>query len=146
MATGSKSNYDVARAREFLDAYGQKVNPSSVAGERQKAATTLLAALLGAGENIPGIRMRVVPGKNSVEVEGLRGSVVVECTPDGNVVVDTGNGKFPVPIEFDRSVGRLVGTELDDAVAPMPGHRKQRRDALAVVAELVVNALAAFDG
>ncbi len=77
-----KGSYDEARAREFLDAYGQKVNPSSVAEESQKATTTLLAALLRAGENIPGIRMRVVPGKNSVEVEGLRGSVVVECTPD----------------------------------------------------------------
>jgi len=39
-----------------------------------------------------------------------------------------------------------VGTDLDDAVAPMPGQRKQRHDALAVVAEQVVRALAALDG
>lgn len=134
------AKYDDREALTILGAYGDEVEPRWVAAEKRVAAEELLDAV--AALKLPGLATRrdgdvvwIGFGTNEVRVAHARGGHFL--------VVTEMNKPREVPLVFNRGAGRFESPNLETVRrVPVPGEPvERRREALAEIAEMVVNVL-----
>lgn len=137
--------YDANEALEVLGAFAEQKDPSSSYRAKDEAAKELLQQLaaldakmidLAAGEDP---RFRHTTVSVGFSFAGAR----VTYAPTQGFIAFSGNDiKVPVPLRFNRARGIFEGEAVDTSRVPVPGELKdRRRDALAVLAEAIVEVL-----
>lgn len=133
--------YDATQALEILGAYAEKKNPSASGDAKDAAAGELLEQIVALDGGAFDLRATRHPGLARVTVSFGFGGATVQYA-SGNFLVLTDSVKVPVPLVFNRVRRVFEGEALDSETNPVPGERRQkRRDALAVIADAIVQAL-----
>jgi hypothetical protein len=137
--------YDAQGALDILGAFAEKQNPSGSLREKDLAARRLLeefASLDGQMADLTAIvDTRYQQAAVAVSV-GFASAVVTYMPRAAEFVVLVDDIKFPVPVRFNRARNAFEGDVMDASRVPTPGEPKEcPRDALTVIAEVVVEAL-----
>lgn len=134
------TQYASAAARRILSTQVARVK--SGLGPGAPDAQHLLDAFAEVAE-ASGLAITKQPGRLTVELppDGMRNAVGVALAEANGFVCHRGGDARVPGIEWDFAEARFVGTELDDDVAPDPGKRLPRKDALTVLAQFVMQKL-----
>lgn len=131
--------YDSTEALEKLGAFVEERDPDLVA--RAAAGRELLEEL--AALNVPGLTVQR-RNENAVAFEfGAARALVKVNDHAGTISVGVPHGgrvfqENEVPLRYDRLARKFTGKGPASDRAPIPGNRTPFRDALSVVAEIVV--------
>jgi hypothetical protein len=137
--------YDAAAALDILGAYAEEKNPSGSYHEKDAAAKNLLEQLVALDGKMVDLVAVADPRYASMTVAvscSFAGARVAYSQQSGAFVVFADDLKLPVPVRFNRARGIFEGEAVDESRVPAPGEEKgRRRDALAVIADVVVDAM-----
>jgi hypothetical protein len=135
-ASAQSPQYDQAEAKQILNAVAEELAPDRYG--RDKAADQLLTELVLLNDTAD-FYCGKQRGFGDVVLFGLRdhGDVIV-FNRNGAIGIKNRDGRLlaEVPLAFDRVTGRLEGLDFDEGLVPVPGSRRQRRSALAVLVEV----------
>jgi hypothetical protein len=136
------AKYDAGEALEVLGAFAEKKEPSGSAEAKDAAARELLAELAALDKKMAGMTAVRDPRDGSVGISFMSsvGATVLYASGKFGLIVE--GVKTQVPLRFNRGRGVFEGEAADTSRVPGPGDPKERRrDALAVIAETIVEAM-----
>jgi hypothetical protein len=130
-------------ALEILGRYAEGKNPSASLDAKFAAAAKLLKRVEGLDNQMPGLTAE--RDGDTVAVTFGFGTVLVQYNRhQGKFAVREADGNKwrEVPLVFNRARANFEGSAVDSTTVPVPGEPKEkRRDALAVIAEVIVDAI-----
>lgn len=134
--------YDAGEALEVLGAFAEKKDPSGSAEAKAAAARELLAELAALDRKMTALTAVQDPRDGSIGISFMSSVAATVFYSSGKFGVMVEGVKTQVPLRFNRGRGIFEGEAPDMSRVPGPGEPKERRrDALAVIAETIVEAM-----
>ena len=129
-------------ALDILGAFAEEKEPSGSAEAKDAAARDLLAELAALDRKMVGMAAVRDPRDGSIGVSFVSSVGATVIYASGRFGVTVEHVKTQVPLRFNRGRGIFEGEATDASRVPGPGEPKERRrDALAVIAETIVEAM-----
>lgn len=129
-------SYDRTEAKAIFARSHEKRDPIMHYRGREEAAHALLEAVVLAAKEAG---YDVGPERGMQVISHHRQGAVYLWVADNVLCLGTADGKRKeLPIEYDAALGMFVGKDDDEFYVPEPGKPKQRRSAVAALAEVVV--------
>jgi hypothetical protein len=137
--------YDEERAFSLLASAHAKKYPGDYATRRQTAAEKLRTAALNVATRAGWTLKKDAEGNDFIQMRSAPLKVYVLASESGIHVEPIFSGKseqvMSAEIAYDPAADEWVGTDDDKDTVPAPGTRQRKKDALTIVAELIVKAL-----